>query len=115
MLPCGAGIGRLPYAVAEAAANRIASAGVDDFRIGGSDLDGADAIDAGFLIHDGKPGDAGAGGFPDATQGRPDVERAGIAHDTGHRGDASAVEWTNVSPLEAFVEVGIDLRRRSKG
>ena len=112
VLPGLAGIGRLPHAVAEAAADGVAGAGINDVGIGGSDLDGADAIDARLLIEDGEPRHAGAGGLPDAAQRRADVERAGVADDTGHGGDASAVERPHITPLESRIEIGIDLRRR---
>src|SRR6185437_10133827 len=115
VLPGPAGIGGLPHAIAEAAADGVASAGINDIGIGGSDLDGADAIDARLLIEDGKPHHAGTGSFPDAAQGRADVEHSGAAADTGHGRDASAVEWTDVTPLEACIEVRVDLRGRAQG
>ena len=91
--------------------NGVAGAGIHDIGIGGSDLDGADAIDARLLVEDGEPGDAGAGGFPDAAQRRAEVERAGVADGAGDGGDSSAMERPHVSPLEARIEIGIDLRR----
>ena len=114
VLPGVAGIGGLPHAVAEAAADGIASAGINDVGIGGSDLDRADAIHALLLVEDGEPGHAGAGGFPDAALRRADVEHAGLADDAGDRRDAAAVERSDVTPLEAGIEVGIDLRRRAQ-
>ena len=112
VLPGLAGIGGLPHAVAKAAADGVAGAGIHDVGIGWSDLDGADAIDARLLIEDGKPGHAGAGGLPDAALGRAHIEHAGLADDAGDRGDASAMEGPDVTPLEAGIEVGIDLRCR---
>ena len=77
VLPGAAGIHGLPHAVAEAAANGVAGAGIDDVGIGGSDLNGADAIYARLFIEDGEPGSAGAGGFPDAALGHAGIEHAG--------------------------------------
>ena len=113
VLPCCAGIGRLPHPIAQAAPDGVAGSGINDIGIGRSDLDGADAIHAGLLIHDWQPGHAAAGGFPDAAQWRAGIKHAGIADDAGHRRDASAVERPNVPPFEAAIKAGIDLRCRS--
>jgi len=111
MLPGLAGIGGLPHAVAKAAADRVAGTGIDDIGIGWRDLDGADAVDAGLLIEDGGPCDAGAGGLPDAAEWGAEIEGAGVADDTGYGGDTPTVEGPYITPLEARVEVGIHLRR----
>ena len=111
MLPGFAGVGGLPHAIAEAAADGVAGAGINDIGIGGRDLDGADAIHALLLVEDRVPGDAGAGGFPDAALGHAGVEHTGLADGAGDRSDAAAVERPDVTPFEAGIEVGIDLRR----
>jgi len=110
VLPAFAGIGRLPHTVAEAAANRVPGSGINDVGIGWSDLDSAEAIHARLLIEDREPGHACAGRLPNAAQRRTHVERAGIADDTAHGGDASAMERPDVPPLEPRIEVGIHLR-----
>jgi hypothetical protein len=115
VLPGFAGIGGLPHAVAEAAADGIAGAGINDIRIGGSHLDGADAVDARLLIEDGKPCGAGAGGLPDAALGCAKIIHAGLADDAADSSDAAAVKRPDVTPLEAGIEVGIDLRRCDQG
>jgi len=109
VLPGGAGVGGLPHAVAEAAADGVACPGVDDVGVGGSDLDGSDAVDAGLLIEDGEPRDAGAGGLPDAALRSTGVEDAVLSDDACDGGDAAAVERPDVTPFEAGIEVGIDL------
>ena len=110
--PALAGIGGLPHAVAEAAADGVAGTGINDVGIGGCDLNGPDAIDARLLIKDGEPRHAGAGGLPDAAQWRAEVEGAGVADDTGHGGNTASVVGPHIAPLESRIEVGIHLCRR---
>ncbi len=120
VLPGLAGIGGLPHAVAQAAQEGtdhggVTGAGIHDIRIGGNDLNGADGIHAFYLVEDGEPGDAGTGGFPDASLGRARVIHAGLADDAGDRGNAAAVERADVPPLKAGIEVGVDMRGRGQG
>src|SRR5579872_3772402 len=76
VLPALAGIGGLPHAVAEAAADGVACAGVNNVGIRGRDLDGADTIYARLLVKNGVPRYATAGGLPDAAQWRAEVKGA---------------------------------------
>ena len=115
VLPALAGIGRLPHAVTEAAADGVAGTGINDVGIGGCDLDGADAIGARLLIEDRKPRHTRARGLPDAAQWRAEVEGAGVPDDTGHGGNTAAVKGPHITPLEARIEVGIHLRPRDQG
>ena len=123
VLPCTARIDGLPHAIAEAAPDGVAGTGIYDICIRRSDLDGADAVDAGLVVEDGVPGHAAAGGLPDAALRRTDVEHASLAavraavlaNDAGHGGDAATVEWPDVTPLQARVEIGAHLSGRQNG
>src|SRR5262249_60501891 len=64
-----AGVGGLVHAVTERALHRVAAARIDDVRIGGRNLDRADAGDVSGFVEHREPRGAGARALPDAAGG----------------------------------------------
>src|SRR5262249_33678707 len=95
-------VGGLVHTVTARALHGVAGAGVDDVRIARRDLNGADAVHVRELTEDRRPRHAGAGGFPDPARRSADVEDAGLCGTEGasHGRDATAVERTDVAPLQ---------------
>src|SRR5207237_6631279 len=96
---------RFVHAVAERTPNGIARAGIYDIGIGRRHLYRADAVDVGELIEDREPCHAGASGFPNAADGRPDVEHARLTDRAGDGRDAPTVKRADVAPTETGNEV----------